>query len=324
MGAYAGNLEFYADMTKACPHQAYPESSAYTNITAAPSVYNEIRANNSQLYYFESANFWSQRTFGVTRKLILRLDPCSGVVYLFVRRTRPCWPNPWTCVGASTACEWTHYHSVIDGSADGKPTLLELPLTSTQWYLTVYAKSNAKYTLQIFEDPSTVARLTDGGGLLAAKQVGPDSIQLSWAAPNFYPVRSTSATKYTVYSSVYFDTGEKIATDPNLLISSSRIMDTVCGLTANTDHPYAVIECAGPECALNVTGLLNRRKYVMNVVADTSSGMRIAYAGTLVESFFDNSPNLFYLETLNTICIILGSVMAVLLGTYAWLHTRFH
>ena len=32
------------------------------------------------------------------RKIIINLEPCRGVVYLFVRKTRPCWPNPYSCL----------------------------------------------------------------------------------------------------------------------------------------------------------------------------------------------------------------------------------
>lgn len=35
------------------------------------------------------------------RNLIINLEPCKGIVYLFVRKTRRCWPNPYSCIDLS-------------------------------------------------------------------------------------------------------------------------------------------------------------------------------------------------------------------------------
>lgn len=49
-------------------------------------------------------------------------------------------------------CKWTHYMSVIDGTRDGAPTFFELYLTSTQYYITVFARETSSYTLQVLTD----------------------------------------------------------------------------------------------------------------------------------------------------------------------------
>ena len=310
----AQNLELYTDMYLACPHQYYPESSPFVNITANPSVYNEIRANQSHMYYFETSDFTSQRIYGSDRSLIVRLEPCSGVVYLFVRRTRPCWPNPWSCVGsASDECEWTHYRSNINGTSDGQSTILEVPLTSTKWFITVFGQTNAKYSLSVVKDPGIFPRFTDGG-IIRSRQVNSDTIELSWL-PILYRSAPVRGSTYTVYSSMYFDLGA--------LVSPMYIMDTVCGLKLNTDHPYSTVNCLEMGvCRINITGLVNQRKYIFNVVVNGL--VELAYAGTLVECAFDNPASVGMVrQTLESLGMVMGSVMAVLIGTYVWLYSRF-
>lgn len=307
----SSHLELYYDMSEACPHQ----TSTFTNITANPSVYNEIGANQTHMYYFESSHFTSQRSSGLDRKLVVRLEPCNGIVYLFIRRTRPCWPNPWSC--ESDICDWAHYQSVINGTADGQPTVLELPLTSTQWFITVYGKTAAKYSLLIVEDPRMYPRMLEGG-TIHSKQVDFNTIELTWS-------RLSSSKQYTVYSSMYFESSETASNglNPNLLISPGHILDTVCGLSSNTDHPYMAFTCETDECKANVTGLVNKRKYVMNVVSN--EGVPIAYAGTLVESLFNPNNDVMRIRnTLESVGITIGSVLLICMATYVWLHSRYH
>jgi hypothetical protein len=49
-------------------------------------------------------------------------------------------------------CQWTHFMSVIDGTRDGAPTFFELPLTSTKYYISVFAKEKSTYTLTFLAD----------------------------------------------------------------------------------------------------------------------------------------------------------------------------
>merc|ERR1719491_972363 len=134
------------------------------------------------------------------KKLIISLEPCEGVVFLFVRKTRPCWPSPHSCckplasslgiAGLSplptappcvaslqtTKCDWTHYHSVLDGSKNGAPTFFEIPLSSTKYYISVYAPrkenadegiSKARYRLTLLADPGAYPRPGLNGRLTA-------------------------------------------------------------------------------------------------------------------------------------------------------------
>merc|ERR1712070_583271 len=101
------------------------------------------------------------------RKLLISLEPCEGVVFLLVRKTRRCWPNPHSCCrpmknslaytanngmpvappcDASqylTKCSWTHFHSILDGTRNAAPTFFEVPLSATKYYISVYAPYEA-------------------------------------------------------------------------------------------------------------------------------------------------------------------------------------
>lgn len=136
-----------------CAHERSPDMGASVSIAEKQQVYVEnIAMNKSHRYYFNTKNETLMHQPDQYRRLIINLEPCRGVVYLFVRKTRRCFPNPYSCMkfsgGANSQailahpndCQWTHYMSVIDGTRDGAPTFFELPLTSTTYYITVYAK----------------------------------------------------------------------------------------------------------------------------------------------------------------------------------------
>ena len=310
------------DFSEACPHQSYPESSSWVNITGAPSIYNSLSANHSDFYYYEDYHLKSN----MERKLILRLEPCKGIVYLFVRKTRPCWPNPYSCIDLNTGsslpdCAWTHYKSTINGSQDGVATVLEVPLTSTQWYITVFAKSNSKYSLTVISDTSQYPRV-GSGGVLSATQNDEKSASLLWSPAFFDPNRNSFVTQYIVYTSTHYDTLDT-SSNPHLIVSTSRIMNTVCGLKENTDHPYSIVTCGSGACSANITGLVNGRKYIFNVIADSSNGIQSAYSGMIMTAKWDNSKALTNEEIVDMAGIVIGSVLVILLTSYLLLYLKY-
>merc|ERR1719449_56319 len=113
------------------------------------------------------------------RKLIINLEPCRGVVYLFVRKTRRCWPNPYSCIDITpglerrdtAGCAWTHFKSEIDGSRDGTPTFFEVPLSSTKYFISVYATENSAYTLTVLADIGAFPRPGVNQGRITAQQL---------------------------------------------------------------------------------------------------------------------------------------------------------
>merc|ERR1712012_1103228 len=117
--------------------------------------------NLSRQFLYENTNVTTMNQPARFRKLIISLEPCEGVVYMFVRKTRRCWPDPHSCcqplagmTDLPTAppcdlkqhtikCPWTHFHSVIDGTRDGSPTFFQLPHTSVKYFITVFTPRDA-------------------------------------------------------------------------------------------------------------------------------------------------------------------------------------
>jgi len=62
------------------------------------SVYTEILVNQTHQYFYSNYNVSVMNQPDSYRNLIINLEPCKGVVYLFVRKTRRCWPNPYSCI----------------------------------------------------------------------------------------------------------------------------------------------------------------------------------------------------------------------------------
>ena len=298
-----GKSDLYSDMSGTCPHQYYPNSQSWLNISETGRVYNEIPANHSQMYYFENYDY-----LGSDRKMIFRLEPCQGVVYLYIRKVRPCWPNPWTG-------EWTHYKSNTNGSDDGDTTLLELPAEATQWYITVFGKTAGKYSLSVVTDTSTYPRV--GDGKIEASQVNENTVEIAWTAA------TAGVSSYIVYSSMYFETGAA-RLNRKLLVSPSRILNTVCGLAQNTDHAYSVVACSDAVCRTNITSLISGRKYVFNVVAvNKAAGLQSAYSGILVEANWDDSVLKNLGETIKNVGIVIGTAVSVLIGSFFVLYAKY-
>ena len=165
------------------------------------------------MYWYENFNATTMNQPDRYRKLIISLEPCEGIVYLFVRKTRPCWPNPHSCCHHDKAvstlveappcnahkqikCDWTHYHSIIDGTKDAAPTFFEMPLTSTKYYISVYAPQEANIKAGVMKARYRLTMLADIGayprpglqGRSKAKQVGETSVELHWEHATFMPV----------------------------------------------------------------------------------------------------------------------------------------
>lgn len=300
----SADIDFSQDMTVACPHQYVTNTAEWTNLTAASFVEREIKANHSHFYYFEDNKYLSG-----DRRLIFRLEPCHGVSYLFLRKTRPCWPDPWSN-------NWIHYQSVTSGDDDGRATLLEVPAVSTRWFITVFGKVAGAYTLSIMDDTSQLPNVVDG--IIQAKQVARDTVEIAWRRVQ------PSAASYIVYSSMFFDMGDPVSA--KVLLSPSRILNTVCGLRRNTDHAYAIVTCNQDSdlCRTNITSLINGRKYVFNVVAENDARtIHSAYRGILVEASWDDSVLQQLNDLLETTGILIVTVVVVLIGTFFVIYSRF-
>merc|ERR1740120_334964 len=113
-----------------CEHEdinKYPNVATQVEIKEGEVLYQEyIGANQTHRYFFRSYNVTTMNQPDKYRKLIINLEPCKGVVYLFVRKTRQCYPNPYSCITKlgtnlerrTKPCDWTHFMSETDRSRD--------------------------------------------------------------------------------------------------------------------------------------------------------------------------------------------------------------
>lgn len=212
------------------------------------------------------------------RKLIIHLEPCKGAVYLFVRKTRPCYPNPYSCITSgsdalvsSDTCEWTHFLSVIDGTRDGAATFFELPLTSTRYYIAVYAKETSSYTLTIMTDVGAFPR-PGLKGKLEASPLQELQVQLSWSTAFYRPIGIADTRRYWVFSALLLDHDKR--TNANVFLTKRKIMNTVCGLINNTDRPASTpipaSRCHQGRCNATIDGVVTGRRYIIGSYSSSS------------------------------------------------------
>lgn len=292
------HISGFPDMSHTCPHQLYPNTVPSVNLSVSKYAENEILANSSHLFYFQNYNFLNSE-----KKIIFRLEPCRGVVYLYIRRTRPCWPDPWNDT-------WYHYKSVTNGSFDGTATIFEIPAESSQWFITVYSKVGGRYALTIVPEYYDYPRIPNG--MIQAVQLARDTVEIAWEQA----VSETPVSNYIIYSSIYFES-ESV---PGQVL----ILNTVCGLQANTDHPYAVTSCVDQICKANITGLSNHRRYVFNVIAfNKMSNLQSVFAGILVKTVWDESGIDSLLEFTETAGIVIGTVTGVLVATFFFIIHKY-
>eukprot|EP00427_Karlodinium_veneficum_P024959 CAMPEP_0169105456 /NCGR_PEP_ID=MMETSP1015-20121227/23806_1 /TAXON_ID=342587 /ORGANISM="Karlodinium micrum, Strain CCMP2283" /LENGTH=274 /DNA_ID=CAMNT_0009166817 /DNA_START=358 /DNA_END=1182 /DNA_ORIENTATION=+ len=259
------------------------------------------------------------------RKLIINLEPCKGIVYVFVRKTRRCWPNPYSCIDIRPGqqrrrpadCTWTHFMSNIDGSRDGTPTFFEIPLSSTKYFLSVYAPQRSSYTLTLLADIGAFPRPGDNGKI-TARQMKELQVQISWNVAHFFPVGISDVKQYWVYSSMLLETDNR--SNMAVFMRPSKIMNTVCGLQNNTDHQYDKIPATSCDaagiCNATIDGVVAQRKYVFNVVVESNRGFFFAYAGIIMRTDWQVIRQAASDTTLKVVGAVSGCVLGMVIIIY--------
>lgn len=310
--------------------------------------------NKSKLYHYETYNVTVMNQPERYRKLIVSLEPCEGVVYLLIRKTRPCWPDARSCcrplsnsqqggvtqpVGITAPpcnqlqqvkCSWTHYNSILDGTKDGAPTFFEVPLDSTKYYITVYAPQEANIAARVLHPRYRLTVLADIGayprpglqGRLHAKQVGEMSLELQWQQVTFMPAGVSDLKNYYVYSSLLLPAEDK--TNDVVFLKPSKIMNSVCGLEQNAvkyGNPLTNAHCHNGACRATITGILPKKKYMLNIVAESMRSFNSSYSGIIVSSDWKDTTKLFG-DSADTVIAIVGSVCGTVFGVvimgYLW------
>jgi len=296
------------------------------------SVYTEILQNQTHQYFYSNYNVSVMNQPDNYRNLIINLEPCKGVVYLFVRKTRRCWPNPYSCIDLSKGldgmshpkdCQWTHFMSVIDGTRDGAPTFFELPLTSTKYYISVFAKEKSTYTLTFLADIGAWPR-PGRKGELSAIQLAELQVQLSWDIATFFPQGISEVKRYWVYSAMLLE--NDLRTNSAVFLSKGKIMNTVCGLKNNTDRafgePIEAERCSDGKCNATIDGVITGKRYVFNVVAESQRGFNMTYAGLILQTDWQVIRKAASEQTLKVVGAIAGGVLAMVIVILILINTN--
>lgn len=265
-----------------------PNIGSAAEITDGEKVYRQIYANQTHRWFYRNFNITLMNLPDIERKLIIHLEPCYGVVYLLVRKTRPCYPDPYSCIDVTpgaprrnaSECTRTHYISEINGSRDGGPTFYELPLTSTTYFISIFATEDADYNLLMLSDIGAFPR-PGGNGRIVGRQLSSSQAQVTWSIARYFPVGITSTVEYYLYVSLLIENDEN-RTNKHVFLRPGKIMNTVCGIENNTDRVFDTLPvslCDATSCNVTIDGLISGKRYVVNVVAKSHRGYRVAYAG---------------------------------------------
>lgn len=333
-GVMAQSMGLTFDPTNPCAHEEEPNVSTQQEMCDGCSVYTEIMQNQTHRYFYSNYNVTAMNQEDRHRNLIINLEPCKGVVYLFVRKTRRCYPNPYSCidlsrgkagVGHPRECEWTHYMSVIDGTRDGAPTSFELPMTSTKYFISVFATEKSRYTLTFLSDVGAYPR-PGARGVLSATQKAEGQVQLSWQPAQFAPAGVTEMKRYWVYSAMLLGSDQR--TNAAVFLSKRKIMNTVCGLKNNTNSPVDVgngqhsipaLSCASGMCNATIGGVITGKRYIFNVIAESERGYNSSYAGLILETDWQVMRRAASEKTISVVGAVTGSVLGMVILIYVWM-----
>jgi hypothetical protein len=308
-----------------CTHELDENVSAQVQIKDGETLYRDIDGNHTHRYFYGNYNLTAWDQPDNQRKLIINLEPCKGIVYVFVRKTRRCWPNPYgNCIDISPAnpkrnpsqCQWTHFMSEIDGSRDGTATFFEVPLSSTRYFISVYAPQRSAYTLTLLSDIGAFPRPGDNGKI-TARQMKELQVQISWKTAEFFPIGISDVKQYWIYSSMLLETDKRA--NMAVLMRPGKIMNTVCGLQNNTDTHYDKVPaamCVKGTCTATIDGVDARRRYVFNVVVESQRGFKFAYAGIIMRTDWQVIRQAASDSTLKVVGAVSGSVLGMVIIIY--------
>jgi len=307
-----------------CAHEMNPNVRKPKQAQDKDTFFASIKRNATHLYQFSNYNYTQINQIEAYRKLIINLEPCEGVVYLFVRKTRRCFPNPYSCINLETAektgavpapheCQWTHFMSVIDGTRDGAPTFFEIPLASTQYFISIYAKETSSYTLTFLTDIGQMPRPGKFGDL-SVVQTKYREVMVSWDAANLVPHGQSNIARYWIYTAPLMADVKR--TNAAVFLTKNKIMNTVCGLKNHTHRAYGppvlAENCQGTRCNATIEGIATKgTRYVVNVVAQSESGFELAYAGLVYTAEWEVKNLAISNRTLQAVGAVAGGVLAM-------------
>jgi hypothetical protein len=312
-----------AELDELCTHEKADNVATGIQIQDGDTMYREIKENQTHRYFYRNFNTSQMAMPDDYRKLIIDLEPCRGIVYLFVRKTSRCYPNPYSCIllgpsgyRISDDCAYTHFMSVIDGSRDGAPTFFQIPLSTTKYFISVFAAADSQYTLTLLGDVGAFPR-PGNKGKIRARQLRELQVQISWEEADYFPLGISETKQYWIYSAMLLIGDNR--TNKNVLMRPEKIMNTVCGLKNNTDRHYDRVPkamCRNGICNATIEGVLTNKRYVFNVIAESHRGFMMAYGGLIMKTEWDEITQFMSDRSLRVVGAVSGSVLALVVIIY--------
>jgi hypothetical protein len=315
-----------------CRHERYPTVSAPIQILdGRRTEKTDIRSNQTHRYYYENRDIQTLNQPAVNRKLIISLEACRGIVYIFVRKTRRCYPDPYSCISLTPGkefrrpqdCKWTHFMSIIDGSRDGTPTFFEIEFTTTRYYMSVFSADNSEYTLTVLADIGAFPRPGKLGRVYGDQQ-GELKVSLGWYEATYVPNNliqggfGTGTLMYIVYAAPLLDTDKRVSS--TCFLRPQKIMNTYCGLERNTDEDVYQVDptavCQDGYCNVTVDWVMPERRYVFNIVAVSRLNFKSAYAGLIMRTQYDVVRQATSDNTLKAIGVVAGGSLGMVIVIY--------
>lgn len=315
-----------------CQHERYPTvREAVQIVDGLPTNKTDIRSNQTHRYFYENRDIPTLNQPDINRKLIISLEACRGIVYIFVRKTRRCYPDPYSCISLTPGrehrrpqdCKWTHMMSTIDGSRDGTPTFFEIPFTTTKYYISVFSADNSQYTLTVLADIGGFPRPGKLGRVFG-NQEGELKVSLGWHEAMYIPNKLIYGTvapgtlMYIVYAAPLLDTDERVSS--TCFLRPQKIMNTYCGLERNTDEEVYQVDpltvCREGYCNVTIDWVMPERRYVFNIVAVSKLGFKAAYAGLIMRTQYDVVRQAASDNTLKAIGVVAGGSLGMVIVIY--------
>merc|ERR1712187_803720 len=159
----------------------------------------------------------------------------------------------------------------------------EVPFTTTEYYISVFAMEDAAYELTVLADTGAMPR-PGNHGRIVADQTEKIGVELTWEPAYYIPAGVSDTKQYIIYSSILHE--DEFRTNPAVFFRRDKIMNTVCGLAYNTDSHYSTVSadnCDENVCRAMVEARPNMR-YIFNVVAESHRGLKFAYAGGILKT----------------------------------------
>merc|ERR1719215_637565 len=99
-------------------------------------------------------------------------------------------------------------------------------------------------------------------------------------------------------------------------------MNSVCGLERNAVRygaPLSSSACHNGVCSATITGIVPRRRYMLNIMSDSHRAFNSTYSGIIVSTDWTESNQVWGDSVIGLIGAICGTVFGVVVIGYLWI-----